>query len=82
MAMACTMFAALAVGIVSFPTLNSARGRQLLPLSLAYAAHAAQALRSLRFLNVAIYNTLKRMTPVLVLAFKVRTDGHALLICP
>jgi len=47
------------------------RFKQLLALSLAYAIHAVFVLRSLAKLNVAIYNTLKRLTPVLVLIFKV-----------
>ncbi|KAG1668379.1 hypothetical protein FOA52_004888 [Chlamydomonas sp. UWO 241] len=59
-----------AAGLVAFPAFSTARFRQLLPLSLAYTAHASMVLRSLLYLNVAMYNTLKRTTPVMVLAFK------------
>eukprot|EP00798_Chlamydomonas_sp_ICE-L_P015564 gene15564-21661_t len=50
------------------------RCRHLLPLSIAYALHAALVLRSLAILNIAIYNTLKRTTPIMVLAAKVVMD--------
>ena len=69
--MASTVFVAWTSRLVCFPGLNGNRCLQLLPLSLAYAAHAATVLRSLRYLNVAIYNTLKRLTPVLVMVIKV-----------
>jgi hypothetical protein len=47
---------------------------------MAYAAHAAMVLRSLMYLNVAVYNTLKRLTPVLVLVFKVCALKHSFII--
>ena len=59
-------------GVMYFPSFSPGRFWQLLPLSLAYMVHAMLVLRSLLYLNVAVYNTLKRMTPVLVLLFKVK----------
>lgn len=65
-------------GVLHFPSFSAARFSQLLPLSLAYMVHAMLVLRSLLYLNVAVYNTLKRMTPVLVLLFKV---GRGRTVC-
>ena len=62
--------------IIAHP--STCRFKQLLPLSLSYAAHAVFVLRSLAKLNVAIYNTLKRLTPVLVLVFKVGSTTHSM----
>ncbi len=61
-----------AAGQVSFPPFSMPRLQQLLPLSLAYAVHASLVMRSLAKLNVAMYNVLKRLTPVMVLLFKAR----------
>ncbi len=63
--------ATAAFGLLRLPPLTAARAKQLLPISLCYALHAALVLWSLAFLNVPMYNTLKRTTPVLVLVFKV-----------
>ena len=63
--------AAASAGLVRLPSLTAVRAKQLLPVSLCYALHAALVLYSLVFLNVPMYNTLKRTTPVLVLVFKV-----------
>lgn len=60
------------VGVVHVPPLTASRLRQLLPLSLAYTVHASLVLRSLISLNIPMYNTLKRLTPVMVLVAKVR----------
>mmetsp|Transcript_35712 Transcript_35712/g.79433 ORF Transcript_35712/g.79433 Transcript_35712/m.79433 type:complete len:396 (+) Transcript_35712:147-1334(+) len=64
-------------GALRFPVLSLARCWALLPMSLTYAAHAAFVLRSLAALNVAIYNTLKRLTPVMVLVSKAVIERKA-----
>ena len=41
-----------------------------MPVTLLYVGNVAFALMSLQNLNIPMYNTLKRMTPVIVLATK------------
>ena len=59
-------------GAVRLAPLSLPRLQQLLPISLCYLGHALLVLYSLARLNIPMYNTLKRLTPVIVLAFKVR----------
>lgn len=47
-----------------------------MPVTLLYVGNVAFALMSLQNLNIPMYNTLKRMTPVIVLATKVSLAGH------
>ena len=61
-----------ALGLVKFPPLNFQKARALLPVSLLYASNVSCALLGLRLLNVPIYSTLKRLTPMLVLLTKWR----------
>ncbi|KAK9824238.1 hypothetical protein WJX72_008863 [[Myrmecia] bisecta] len=59
-----------AVGAVKFPPLSLAKAWGLLPVTLLYVSNVGFALVSLQSLNVPMYNTLKRLTPVLVLSVK------------
>ena len=42
-----------------------------MPVTLLYVGNVAFALMSLQNLNIPMYNTLKRMTPVIILVTKV-----------
>ncbi|GLI71631.1 hypothetical protein VaNZ11_016904 [Volvox africanus] len=64
-----------ALEIISVPPLRAVRVQQLASLSICYSLHAVLVLYSLAFLSVPMYNTLKRLTPVMVLAAKVRWGG-------
>lgn len=59
--------------LVSLPPVTLARARQHMGVSAAYVLHALLVLLSLSTLNIPMYNTLKRVTPVIVLTVKVRT---------
>ncbi|GIL88330.1 hypothetical protein Vretimale_15073 [Volvox reticuliferus] len=59
-----------ALEFISVPPLRAVRVRQLASLSICYTLHAVLVLYSLAFLSVPMYNTLKRLTPVMVLAAK------------
>ncbi|PNW71718.1 hypothetical protein CHLRE_16g666250v5 [Chlamydomonas reinhardtii] len=61
---------AAALGFTTVPRLGKIRVWMLLPLTICYAAHAVLVLYSLAFLSVPMYNTLKRLTPVIVLVMK------------
>ncbi|GFR50300.1 hypothetical protein Agub_g12490 [Astrephomene gubernaculifera] len=57
------------------PPLRSLPRQPLLaPLAACYCLHAVLVLYSLAFLSVPMYNTLKRLTPVMVLAAKACVD--------
>lgn len=64
-----------ALGVVRLPPPASIRVWQMAPLVVTYVIHALLVLYSLAFLSVPMYNTLKRLTPVLVLATKVGAGG-------
>jgi solute carrier family 35 protein len=73
------MLAALAVvlplralGLIYFPPFNATKARVLLPLTALYAGNVSCALLGLRVLNVPMYSTLKRLTPLLVILAKWR----------
>ena len=55
-----------------FPAVHKQRAWSLMPVTLLYVGNVAFALMSLQNLNIPMYNTLKRMTPVIVLVSKVR----------
>lgn len=59
-------------GLLDVPAFQLSKIYQLLPLSLLHCGHSLLVLRALSTLNVPMYNTLKRTTPVMVLTFKVR----------
>lgn len=63
-----------ALGVVRLPPPASIRVWQMAPLVVTYVIHALLVLYSLAFLSVPMYNTLKRLTPVLVLATKAVMD--------
>ncbi|KXZ42614.1 hypothetical protein GPECTOR_130g575 [Gonium pectorale] len=50
------------------------RFEQVAPLAACYCVHAVLVLYSLAFLSVPMYNTLKRLTPVIVLVMKAGYD--------
>eukprot|EP00192_Tetraselmis_astigmatica_P013005 CAMPEP_0117661564 /NCGR_PEP_ID=MMETSP0804-20121206/7604_1 /TAXON_ID=1074897 /ORGANISM="Tetraselmis astigmatica, Strain CCMP880" /LENGTH=385 /DNA_ID=CAMNT_0005468439 /DNA_START=1318 /DNA_END=2475 /DNA_ORIENTATION=- len=55
---------------VDFPPLSWEKARQLAPVSIFYALNTAFALLGLRTLNIPMYSTLKRLTPMIVLALR------------
>jgi len=57
-------------GVVEFPPLSWAKCVQLFPVCFFYNANTAFALMGLSTLNISMYSTLKRMTPLLVLLGK------------
>ncbi|KAF5838733.1 hypothetical protein DUNSADRAFT_2277 [Dunaliella salina] len=61
---------ARALGWVELPPLTLKRWLAMAPMSIAYGLHAALVLRALAALNVPMYNTLKRTTPMMVLVCK------------
>ncbi|GLC45305.1 hypothetical protein PLESTB_000307600 [Pleodorina starrii] len=63
-----------ALQFIRVPPLRSVRARQLASLSICYSVHAVLVLYSLAFLSVPMYNTLKRLTPVMVLITKAVVD--------
>ncbi|GLC45304.1 hypothetical protein PLESTB_000307500 [Pleodorina starrii] len=63
-----------AAGIIRVPPLREVPLLRLAPLAAWYTAHAALVLCSLASLSVPMYNTLKRLTPVLVLTAKAVVD--------
>jgi hypothetical protein len=64
--------AAQALSVVSFTALNWQRAWSLAPVTLLYVSNVAFALMGLQNLNIPMYNTLKRLTPVIVLVTRVR----------
>lgn len=64
------------LSIVEFPPVTLQRAWTLTPVTLLYVSNVAFALMGLQNLNIPMYNTLKRLTPVIVLVVKVR-EGHA-----
>lgn len=64
---AAVMFSLRAVGKVAFPPVNVAQAKRLAPVAVLYNANVAFALMSLGRVSVPTYNTLKRLTPAVVL---------------
>ena len=60
-----------ALKIVTFTAVNWQRAWGLAPVTLLYVSNVAFALMGLQNLNIPMYNTLKRLTPVIVLITKV-----------
>ena len=67
-----TVCTAQTLSIVNFPSVSVQRAWALTPVTLLYVSNVAFALMGLQNLNIPMYNTLKRLTPVIVLAVKVR----------
>lgn len=63
---------AQAGNLVHFPALHLQRAWTLAPVTLLYVSNVAFALMGLQNLNIPMYNTLKRLTPVIVLFTRVR----------
>jgi hypothetical protein len=57
--------------VVHFPALHLQRAWTLAPVTLLYVSNVAFALMGLQNLNIPMYNTLKRLTPVIVLFTRV-----------
>lgn len=62
------------VGVMEVSELRLEKARQIAPVAFLYAANVAFGLASLSKLNVPMYNTLKRMTPLVVLVLGVTLD--------
>ena len=62
-----------------FPAVHKQRAWSLMPVTLLYVGNVAFALMSLQNLNIPMYNTLKRMTPVIVLVTKVHFPRYPLM---
>lgn len=60
-----------ALQLVQFTALNWQRAYSLAPVTLLYVSNVAFALMGLQNLNIPMYNTLKRLTPVIVLVARV-----------
>ena len=63
-------------GYVHIPAVHRQRAWSLMPVTLLYVGNVAFALMSLQNLNIPMYNTLKRMTPVIVLVTKASLASH------
>ena len=63
------------IGLVSKEQLSFSKARELAPVALLYTANVGFALASLSKLNVPMYNTLKRATPLVVLGWGVVGEG-------
>ena len=62
-------------GLVAREHLSISKAKELAPVALLYTANVGFALASLAKLNVPMYNTLKRATPLVVLAWGVVGEG-------
>ncbi len=62
----------LLAGKLDFPHFSWQRCKQLLLISILYTGNTAFALFGLRTMNIPMYSTLKRLTPMMVLVCKVR----------
>lgn len=62
------LFFLRSVGRVQFAPISLAQAKKLLPVAILYNANVAFALASLAKVSVPTYNTLKRLTPAVVLA--------------
>ena len=66
-----------ALKIVNFPALSVKRARTQMPVTVLYAGNVSCALLGLRLLDVPMYSTLKRLTPMMVLLTKWRMTHKA-----
>ena len=64
---AALMLSLRTAGKVAFPPVNVAQAKRLAPVAVLYNANVAFALMSLGRVSVPTYNTLKRLTPAVVL---------------
>jgi solute carrier family 35 protein len=70
-------------GVLTFQPFRWCRCRQLLGISVLYTGNTAFALYGLKTLNVPMYSTLKRLTPMIVLLTKVGgKSGWAVRLVP
>lgn len=58
-------------GMVTLPAITMSKLHEMTPISVVYCLHAGLVLRALMRLSVPMYNTLKRLTPIMVLGSKV-----------
>lgn len=65
----------LLLGYLDFPRFNMAKCRQLFWITVLYTGNTAFALYGLITLNIPMYSTLKRLTPMFVLLTKVGADA-------
>jgi len=65
------------LNLVSNEPLRFDKAKQILPIALLYSANVVFGLASLSKLNVPMYNTLKRMTPIVVIVMGVMVDGKS-----
>lgn len=63
------------LGYAQYPRLSWSKAKSLTPVTVLYIANVGFALLSIQHLNIPMYNSLKRLTPVLVLIEKVRALG-------
>ena len=63
-------------GVVSIPPLSMGKAWSLLPVTVLYVSNVGFALLGLQSLNIPMYNTLKRLTPMLVLGAKVNMPAR------
>lgn len=64
-------------GVLHFPAVSVAKARRLAPVTILYTANVCFALLGLSNLNIPMYNALKRLTPVMVLAVKASLQRKA-----
>ena len=62
------------LGVIDNSAITCEKCRKITPVTLLYSANVMFGLMSLSKLNIPMYNTLKRMTPVIVLLFGL-TEG-------
>lgn len=69
-------------GMVTLPAITMSKLHEMTPISVVYCLHAGLVLRALMRLSVPMYNTLKRLTPIMVLGSKVGSSlqGRSLVI--
>mmetsp|Transcript_5475 Transcript_5475/g.14233 ORF Transcript_5475/g.14233 Transcript_5475/m.14233 type:complete len:382 (-) Transcript_5475:149-1294(-) len=56
--------------VVVFPPFSWAMAKQLMPITVFYTSNTAFALLGLQSMNIPMFSTLKRLTPMIVLLFK------------
>lgn len=61
------------LGYATYQPLSWGKAKSLTPVTVLYIANVGFALLSIQHLNIPMYNSLKRLTPVLVLIEKVRS---------
>lgn len=63
--------------VLPFKRYNYAQAKQFFWISVLYSANTSFALLGLKSLNVPMYNVIKRLTPMVVMSFKVRPWSRA-----